>query len=138
MRYLMRELVDIENPSLDINHLKGWEKIKTAFRFSMTKTVMYKKMQEKSEGEFLKRQMDRKEELKNILLYNFNLQLNKKSSSRIDYIKLSIPRQFEDILDDTISSVDFLSYTISRIKENKDFLLSFPDMPIMLKVSKRT
>ena len=80
----------------------------------------------------LRKRMKDIEDLKTLLLHL--IQKNLVNNKDVKSIRLLVPRYFKDVLDETLQSVDFLAFDIKVIKENKDFLLAFPDMKILLEV----
>lgn len=49
---------------------------------------------------------------------------------------LVIARQFDDVLGDILKHQEFSGYSINRYEENKDALLAFPSLPIIVRFEK--
>ena len=135
MRVFRRRVVDLDREDLDISSLPGWEKIKTSIKYYYRHTKLYIGRKDEEANKLLEIKMGREEKLKNVLLYQFNKELNDHSS--VNYVTFLLARQFSDILSDVLLSVDFLAYKVEVFHENPDYLLSFPDMPIKIGVRKQ-
>ena len=79
--------------------------------------------------------MRRINDLRKITLYRVNKILAQ--DSKYNKVSVLIDRSNEDILHETLDSSDFISYNIEYVKENPDFLLSFPNLPIKVIFSRR-
>ena len=134
MRTLIKRKVKITE-DLDLSKLDGFERVKCAVRYRWNNSTFKKSLDEKNDNKALELLMKRKEELKGILLYQFRAILIENNKVRVATI--SVDRCYEEILDDTLNMTDFIGYEIKRLKENKDYLLAFPDLPILLEVRKR-
>ena len=143
MRVFMRYSVNIDKP-VELHELKPIQRIITGIRYQVRELDLYKKhMEKKREQEFIAK-MQREEKLKDVLnayIYN-DLVKNKNPEIRkrrkiASVLGLSIDRSFEDILDDVITSKDFISFNIVRVPETKDMLLANPSLPIRLRISKK-
>lgn len=135
MRSLVRTKVALDN--LDLSKLHGLNKIKTAIRYSINETDFMKKKREKESSKALTERMRSIENLKSVMLYQLGSTLENDKGVSVTEIRLSIDRGFDSILDDVINSSDFLPYDIERVEENSDYLISFPDIPIVLEVRLR-
>lgn len=135
MRTYIRKYVDISQP-VDLTKLKGWERVITSFRYKWSQLGITSQYKEKQENKIYETRMKQIEELKGVLLYKLNQELTKKST-KVKKIRITIARAYEKILEETLSSVDFIAYDIKIIEENRDFFLAFPELPIMLEVSRK-
>lgn len=133
MRVKVRDKLDLSYP-VKLEDLTPLDRVVVAIRARYLSSRLYKNRLKK-ESEMKQRvDMQRREELRNILLYNISEYFIK--VDKVDKLTLNLSREFDDILDDTLTSVDFMSYTIVRRTENPDYLLSFPDLPILLDVER--
>ena len=135
MRSLVRTKVALDN--LDLSKLHGLSKIKAAIRYSINETDLMKKKREKESSKALTERMKSIENLKSVMLYQIGSTLENDKGVSVTEIRLSVDRGFDSILDDVINSSDFLPYDIERVEENSDYLISFPDIPIVLEVRLR-
>lgn len=135
MRVFRRRVVDIDAEDLDISSLPGLEKIKTSFKYYYRNTKLYIGRKDEEANRMLEIKMGREEKLKNVLLHQFNKELVDHSS--VSFVTFLLARQFSDILDNVLASVDFLAYKVEVFHENPDFLASFPEMPIKIGVRKQ-
>lgn len=135
MRSLVRTKVALDN--LDLSKLHGLSKIKAAIRYSINETDLMKKKREKESSKALTERMRSIENLKSVMLYQIGSTLENDKGVSVTEIRLSVDRGFDSILDDVINSSDFLPYDIERVEENSDYLISFPDIPIVLEVRLR-
>lgn len=133
MRVNVRRKVDISR-TVELTELPPVERILTAIRYKYSTSRLHKSKAEKEANKLLRIRMKRMEDLKQVLLYHFNNRLYNDRSVKM--IEITIDRSFEDIVEETIGSSDFISYKIKMLKENRDILTAFPDLPIVLEVSR--
>lgn len=135
MRTLIRYKIDVScNP--DLTQLSYLEAISVSFRYKFSRFKPVIKRENKLRNKALQERMERIETLKKIALYKIGKKLNDEDSI---YNKISffVSRGEKDILDSTFKSSDFIAYEIKIIPENKDFLLSFPSLPIKIEVRRK-
>lgn len=135
MRTYIRSKVDLDRP-VQLDKLSPWERITTSFRLKFTQSRLYQGMLDKELEKEKKLRLQRIDDLKNMLLSRIDTELRRKSD-RVERITIQITRGFDDIIDDVITSVDFYSFEINKRYVNPDFLLSFPELPILLDVRRR-
>lgn len=131
MRTLIKRVVDLDKEP-ELSELKPLDRVKTAIRFKYRQSAIYRNKLEKTQNELLRQRMKDIEDLKTLLLHL--IQKDLVNNKNVKSVRLLVPRYFKDVLDETLQSVDFLAFDIKVIKENKDFLLAFPDMKILLEV----
>lgn len=131
MRALIKRIVDLDKDP-ELSELKPLDRVKTAIRYKYRQTPFYRNKLEKTQNELLRERMKEIEELKTLLLHL--IQKNIVEKENVESIQILVPREFKPVLNETIESVDFLAFSIEVKKENKDFLLAFPDMDILLEV----
>lgn len=135
MRTYIRSKVDLDRP-VQLDKLSPWERITTSFRLKFTQSRLYQGMLDKELEKEKKLRLQRIDDLKNMLLSRIDTELRRKSD-RVERITIQVTRGFDDIIDDVITSVDFYSFEINKRYVNPDFLLSFPELPILLDVRRR-
>lgn len=134
MRALVRDKIKITE-DLDLSKLKGRDKIVCAIRYRYYNSAYNQKKIDKEKNKQLEENMKKQEQLKGVLLNQFRRLLI--SNNKVESIVVSVDRKFDSVIDDTLKMTDFISFIIKRYEENKDYLLAFPDLPIMLEVRKR-
>ncbi|VYU45150.1 hypothetical protein [Clostridium paraputrificum] len=136
MRTYIRSKVDLDRP-IQLEKLSPWERITTSFRLKFTQSRLYQGMLDKELEKEKKIRLQRIDDLKSMLLTRIDTELRQKSD-RVERITIQVARGFDDIIDDVITSVDFYSFELSKRYVNPDFLLSFPELPILLDVKRRS
>lgn len=135
MRVLIRKEVDLDkNPNL--SDLKPVERVTTAIRFWTSKMSMVEKRKNKDLNKEAMARREMMDDLKLVILYLINKKLPKDDNS-VKATEIEIARTFNPVLKDTIKSADFLAYSIKKIEENADYLVAFPELPIILEVRRR-
>lgn len=134
MRAFVREKIDLSK-EIDISKLNKIDSLKVSIRYAFSKSSFAKRQRQKLENEILEERMRRINDLRKITLYRVNKILAQ--DSKYNKVSVLIDRSNEDILHETLDSSDFISYNIEYVKENPDFLLSFPNLPIKVIFSRR-
>lgn len=134
MRAFVREKIDLSK-EIDISKLNKFDSLKVSIRYAFSKSSFAKRQRQKLENEILEERMRRINDLRKITLYRVNKILAQ--DSKYNKVSVLIDRSNEDILHETLDSSDFISYNIEYVKENPDFLLSFPNLPIKVIFSRR-
>lgn len=134
MRAFVREKIDL-NKDIDLSKLNKIDSLKVSIRYAFSKSSFAKRQRQKLENEILEMRMKRINDLRKITLYRLNKLLEQ--DSKYNKVSVLIDRSNEDILHETLDSSDFISYNIEYVKENPDFLLSFPNLPIKVIFSRR-
>ena len=133
MRTLIRKVVDVDDPLIDITKLKGFERIKASIIFKYHNSNLYLKKKDADENAKLAKQMKRIDDLKSVLLRTLDRNFKKDVLS----MRISVDRGFEDVIDDVLDSVDFICYDVKQLTVNSDYLVAFPNTPIMLEITRR-
>ena len=81
----------------------------------------------------LAKRMKRIDDLKSVLLRTLDRNFKKDVLS----MRISVDRGFEDVIDDVLDSVDFICYDVKQLTVNSDYLVAFPNTPIMLEITRR-
>ncbi|MNN11607.1 hypothetical protein D3C81_1245720 [compost metagenome] len=133
MRVFVREKIDIDK-EIDLDVLKPLERIVVATRSAISKTSIFRDYKQKELDRELVHRMKTIEDLKLVLLYHLDRKL---SSDNIKCAYIDVDRRYDEYLDETLNSIDFMSYDIKIMEENSDYLVAFPDLPILLKVGRK-
>lgn len=73
-------------------------------------------------------------------------QLNRSTSTRVNkklnnkapmYVLISIDRSFKDVLNEVLEQKEFDGYTLEEYVANPDVLQVFPDLPILIKFTRK-
>lgn len=121
------DISNLEERPVELSELDLKTRLTTSLRLWMFNSRLYKNIQDNVKDKELRERMAQVEEIKLAILNNLS---KDKSNSKIK--RLRVPREIEDYLDDVLNSSEFLPFKIGTIKENSDYLLSFPDLPIIL------
>lgn len=133
MRTLVRKIIDVDSPAIDISKLKGLDRIKASITFKYHNSSLYLKKKDEEESIKLEQRMRKMDELKDVLLYSLDRHFKKD----VVLIRISVDRKFEDVLDDVLDSADFICYTVKKLTVNPDYLVAFPDTPFLLEFQRR-
>ena len=134
MRTYIRTLVDI-NSRPDLSELKPIEGLIVSIRYAYNQLDWVKQRNRKKETEILRKELDAINKLKKVLIYKIGKYL--KPDSKVQSITIYVDRSSEPIIERVINSADFYAFQVEAIPENPDYLVSFPDLPIKLKVRRR-
>ena len=121
------DISNLEERPVELTELSLKDRIFTSIRLWGTRSAIYRGMQNNLKDKELRERMAVVEEIKLAILHNLS---NDKSDSKVKRLRLN--RNIEDYLEDVLNCSEFLPFKINRVKENSDFLLSFPDLPIIL------
>lgn len=121
------DISNLEERPVELSELDLKTRLTTSLRLWAQRSSIYVNIQNNMKDKELRERMAQVEEIKLAILHNLS---KDKSNSRIR--RLRVPREIEDYLDDVLNSSEFLPFKIHRVKENSDYLLSFPDLPIIL------
>lgn len=136
MRTFIRTKIDI-NEDPDLSQLGPITSVIVSIQYSLSRSKIARNRERKRKNLELEERMRRIETLKKIALFKIGKKLNNENSSIYDSVTFYVNRSEEDIMDETFNSSDFIAYTVIRVKENKDFLLSFPNLPIKLEIRRK-
>ena len=121
------DISNLEERPVELSELDLKTRLTTSLRLWAQRSSLYVNIQNNMKDKELRERMAQVEEIKLATLHNLS---KDKSNSRVR--RLRVPREIEDYLDDVLNSSEFLPFKIHRVKENGDYLLSFPDLPIIL------
>lgn len=121
------DISNLEERPVELTELDLKTRISTSLRLWIRRSWLYENMQNNVRDKELRERMATVEEIKLSILHNLSKDKNPSKVKR-----LRVPREVEPYLDDVLNSSEFLPFKITRVKENNDYLLSFPDLPIIL------
>lgn len=128
MRLKMRREVnldDLANKPVELEELPILERINVGFRVWARNTSAYKYFAESSQNKEFRARMTLIDEVKEVILFRLNSELKGKR-----VVELCVDRAYINVIDDILSSAEFLSFKVTRIYENRDLVISFPNMPM--------
>lgn len=132
MRTLVRVKIDVtQNP--DLSELSAFESVITSIRYKYHNSESSIKRSGKERTKALSVRMKTIEDLKRVLLSKMSSKLKSFKS-----VTILIDRSYEPVIEDALDSSDFYAYEIEFIKENNDYLISFPTLPIKIKVRRKS
>lgn len=139
MRVLVRRELDITKP-VDLSQCTWKEQLSAGFRSWLSGTEFYQRKQNQIHEKEHKERISQIENLKEVILSLLYEELvNNRSVSKrkeeSETICISIERQYEKYIEETLNSSDFDSYIIDKVEEDFDVMLSFPDLPMLFEVS---
>lgn len=135
MRTLVRNKIDVEHQP-DLSELKPLESVIVSIRYAYYKSSINQKKLNKKRAENLAERMKAINDLKRVLLSRFS-KIFKEDANKYKSATLTIDRMYENIIEDTLNSADFFSYDLEIVEENPDYLVSFPNLPIKIKVRRK-
>lgn len=135
MRALLRTEVDVTKTP-DLSELSSLEAVTVAVRAKYYESDMNQKRLRKEATKALSERMKSIEDLKRVILSRVSRKLRDEQSN-YDFITLLLDRSCESFIEDTLNSADFSAFSIKIIQEDPDYLVSFPDLPIKIKVTRR-
>lgn len=137
MKLYSHDIVDINEP-VELRSLSPIQKIITSIRFQFSESRFSVKAKRKQMKELSLKQQ-RIEALKDSIMFRiYNDLLQEKNDVKIKSIRLFVDRSFNDIIDVVLTSSDFTSFNMEVVEEDKDMLIVYPQIPIMLKISSKT
>ena len=141
MRYLIRRELDFQQP-INLKRLSPFMKIYAGLVSKWHETNYYQtQLHKRLEADYAAR-VKRDEKLKDALLVVIYQELNnnkslKKRGEECDEIIVCVKSKFIHSLDRILTHTDFLPYVITKVPEEPDVRVAFPDMPILVKVQKK-
>ncbi len=141
MRYLIRRELDLDQP-INLRRLSPAMKIYAGLASKWRETSFYKtKLNKRLEADYAAR-VKRDEKLKEALMVVIYKELDNNSllSSRGEESQeliICVKSNFIHSLDRILTHKDFLPYVITKVEEDPDIRKAFPEMPILIKVSKK-
>lgn len=118
---------DLDNYPVEPSELGSMENLIVSFRVWMKKSKTIEFLFNGNSDAKLREKLELINEIKVVIITTLNEEMKGKRTA-----KVSIPRWSEEILDDVLSSTEFLGFQKRRVVENKDYILSFPNMPIVI------
>jgi hypothetical protein len=142
MRVKLREVVSLDHP-VDISSLPPMQKLYVAFMVRWRETSYYKRKKEQElEAQYrekIKREEKLKEELLNVIYTELvkGTTLKSKGGHTCSKVVLAVNREYEEELASIINGKEFISFSIRVLDMNRDMLLSFPKLPILIEVTSK-
>ncbi len=121
------DVSNLEERPVELSELDLKTRITTSLRLWGRRSSIYTSIHNNIKDKELRERMALVEEIKLAILSSLS---KDKSNDKIKRVRVS--RDVEDYLDDVLNSSEFLPFKVNRVKENPDYLLSFPDLPIIL------
>lgn len=122
------DITNLDERPVNLNELDLKTRLTTSIRLWFRGSKIYEGMANSAEEKRMRERMAIIEEIKLAILHSLS---KDKSPSKIKRVR--VPRQIDEYLEDVLNSSEFLPFKIERVKENPDYLLSFSDLPIILK-----
>lgn len=135
MRVFIRKKVSEDN--IDLLTLKPSERIIVSAINAIHGLSIYKEKKRKDELREYRLRLEKEELLKNAILFNINKYFNSKKRNNVKSVTISVPREHESFLNSILKSKDFVSFDYEVIDIDPDFLLSFPQIPILVKFQRK-
>lgn len=122
------DISNLDERPVNLNELDLKTRLTTSIRLWFCRSKIYEGMANSAEERRLRERMEVVEDIKLAILHSLS---KDKSPSKIKRVR--VPRFVDEYLEDVLNSSEFLPFKIEKVKENPDYLLSFPDLPIILK-----
>lgn len=118
------------------------EQLSVAIRMFWERRSSIKRKKEKRRILEQQKHVQKVENLKIALMEQLNrstsTRLNKKLNNKAPmYVLISIDRSFQDVLKEVLEQKEFDGYTLEEYIANPDVLQVFPDLPILIKFTRR-
>lgn len=142
MQEFVRKELDLQQP-VNLRRLSPVMKIYAGFMSKMMETKFYKTALNKRKEEEYALRTQRDERLKEVLLAVIYRELNSNETMKeyeeecVEMI-VCVKSNFIHSLDRIIRHKEFLPYDIVKVEEEADLRVAFPDMPILLCISKKS
>ena len=141
MKIKIRDELNVDKP-INLRRLTPRIKLYAGFMVKIHESRWYQTGRYKKEEQDYAKQVQQDERLKNALLAVLYRELvdNKTLSDKKDTCKeitVSIDSKYQKSLDRILKQKDFIMYDIKRVEEQPDIRKAFPDMAIILQVSKK-
>lgn len=141
MKIKIRDELNVDEP-INLRRLTPRIKLYAGFMVKIHESRWYQTGRRKKEEQDYAKQVQKDERLKNALLAVLYRELvdNKTLSDKKDTCKeitVSIDSKYQKSLDRILKQKDFIMYDIKRVEEQPDIRKAFPDMAIILQVSKK-
>lgn len=141
MKIKIRDELDVDSP-VNLRRLSPKMKLYAGFMVKIHESRWYQTNRHKKEEQDHARHVKEDERLKDALLAVLYRELisNKSLEAKNDVcqeITISVDAKYGKSLNRILNHKDFIIYDIQKIEENIDIRTAFPDMKILLRVSKR-
>lgn len=141
MKIKIRDELNVDKP-INLRRLTPRIKLYAGFMVKIHESRWYQTGRHKKEEQDYAKLVQQDERLKNALLAVLYRELvdNKTLSDKKDTCKeitVSIDSKYQKSLDRILKQKDFIMYDIKRVEEQPDIRKAFPDMAIILQVSKK-
>lgn len=141
MKIKIRDELNVDAP-VNLRRLTPRMKLYAGFMVKVHESRWYQTGKHKKEEREYAKQLQQDEQLKDALLATLYRELvsNKTLEERDDVctsITVGIDSKHKKSLERILSQKDFIMYDIQRIEEQPDIRKAFPDMQILIRVSKK-
>lgn len=141
MQYFVRRELDLNYP-INLRRLTPIMKVYAGVISRWQETRYYKTQYNKRMEADAAARVQRDEKLKEYLLAVIYRELDNNNGAgargeECNCIIVQVKSKFIHSLDRILDKKEFLPYNIERVRENSDFRLAYPDMPILLRVRKK-
>lgn len=141
MKIKIRDELNVDVP-VNLRRLKPAMKLYAGLMVKIHESNWYQTNRHKREEQDHARQVKEDERLKDALLAVLYRELvtNKALGEKADVCNeliISVNARYKKSLDRILKQKDFIIYDIEYVQENSDLRKAFPDMKILLRVSKR-
>lgn len=142
MQYFVREELNLDAP-INLKRLSPAMKLYAGFMCKWRETKMYKNSYNKRKEAEHAARVQKDEKLKESLLVIIYKELDnnesmQKHGEECVELVLCIKSNFIHSLDRILTHSEFLPYEITKVPETRDFRVAFPEMPVILRVCKKS
>lgn len=141
MKVKMRDIVDISQ-HVETHNLPVMEALTVGIRKAWTNRKSYQRKLANKETEKQLERQQRIDSLREVILYHVDKYLLSQETKlnqnkNVTEITVTISRHYRDVLYEVVTSKELLGFKIEKVKEQPDMLRAFPNLPILVKISKR-
>lgn len=142
MRSFVRKELDVSKP-INLRKLSPVMKIYVGIVKKWQSSDWYQTNYNKRLEEIYMKQVQKDESLKEMMLAQLYKELSQNATLHekgltTKSVVLQIDSNYKDSLQRVLSHKDFLQYNMQIVEENNDLRIAFPDMPILVKVTKKS
>lgn len=141
MKVLVRKELCIDTP-VNLRVLSPLMKVYAGIALSWHQSNWYQKREHQRQEKEHAEQMQRDNKLKDgILLCIYRELLNNatlKGKDVCNSMIISVDHKYKESLQRILGHKDFLAYDIEKVEEDANVRMAFPEMPILLKISRKT
>lgn len=141
MRYLIRRELDLNEP-VNLRRLSPMMKVYAGIASKWHDTKFYRtRLNKRLEADYAAK-VKRDEKLKEAMMVIIYKELDSNSllsskGEESQELVLCIKSNFIHSLDRILTHKDFLPYVVTKVEEDPDVRKAFPEMPVLVKVSKK-